>query len=141
MAANRAAATSYVAAGVLAAITLFVFYTLRDYGPESAIRRFHDDFKNGNRRDLQEVTLQSIDAQSTGALERILQQFDAVGATSRIVDEDLSRPDRASVLAMYQLPFRNDFIVWIVRLDQNHSWRVDTDETLQAFLGTHPGVG
>lgn len=135
MAAKAAAATSHVAALVLGAITLFVFYTLRDYGPESAVRRFHDDLVTGNTDDLRDVTYGGqLDSPAVSDLARVLKTLDRAGAGSQIADVDLSRTGVASVLVAYRTRQKPFFVVWVVRLNSIHSWQVDANATIQALM-------
>jgi hypothetical protein len=134
MAALRSAATSYIPAAVLAALTLFVFYTFRDYGPASAVRQFHDDVRNGDLRDLQRVTAGSLDSPQLSRLVAELRYYDSQNPNPRIAATQMIKSDEASVITVYPQSDRNAFFVWIVRKEPNQPWRVDPDLTIRAMI-------
>src|SRR4051812_38516877 len=48
---------AFIPAVVLAALVLFVFSTLQNYGPESAVRRFHEGILRRDVGEIDEVTM------------------------------------------------------------------------------------
>jgi hypothetical protein len=118
------------AAAALALVTVGVFYRLQDYGPESAIRRFHTDVMNHNRADLQRVTLQQIDTDRAVFLEqRIVQGFLGQGATYQLLRMDRS-PDQVRAAVVYRTKDGENWpFIWVVeKTDRN--WRVNVDKTV-----------
>jgi hypothetical protein len=131
MAAKKSAASSYAAAFVLVALTLFVFYTFRDYGPASAVRRFHDDIKNNNPDDLQRVTVGPLYTRNFIDIARQLASFDAHEARPRVAATQMISSDEASVITVFQLPDQESyFLVFIVRKEPNGPWQVDPNLTV-----------
>ncbi|MDX2066454.1 MAG: hypothetical protein SFX74_11990 [Fimbriimonadaceae bacterium] len=52
--------TAWLPALVLATVTLGVFGALHDYGPEGAVRRFHEAIRRNDAKELQEVLQEPI---------------------------------------------------------------------------------
>jgi hypothetical protein len=139
MAAKKSAASSYIAAGVLAALTLFVFYTFRDYGPASAVRRFHDDLISHDFNDLQRVTIGPLESRPVVEMARWLFKIDSSDAHSRIAATQMIHPDEASVITVFQFPDQESkFMVWIVRKEPNQPWKVDPNLTVNEPIYSSP---
>ena len=139
---------SYLAAGVLAVITLSVFYILRDFGPESTIREFHRaaeqicsyepqsvPFRPAIVRLDQSLELVRIVSPPDLANEHLGFIIDSVrneiyhGAQVDIVRVDYKSPSLAIVATQYSFPDgKLGFGVWIVQLDHGH-WRIDIERT------------
>jgi hypothetical protein len=129
--AKRASASfsSYAAASVLAVITLGVFFRLQDYGPESAIRRFHNDVLNDDSSDLQRVTVQSIGDQRVRRLVSLVHNLLVDGRRYQLVGMDRT-PDQVRAAVIYRIPRREDrAIVWVVERSDG-GWRVNADKTI-----------
>ena len=76
--------SSIAAAALVATLTLGVFYQLREYGPETALRKFQMSAISGDRDALQRVCKQDVSGQSAQILTRTLRQFNAAGARVRM---------------------------------------------------------
>jgi HAMP domain-containing protein len=131
------------AALALAFVTLSVFYVLQDYGPESAIRRFHRAVQKGDLGDLQRVTEQPIDSKSVGDLYRWVQEMNRYGARYQLLRVERQPRSREVYAALvYVLPNGETYAtVWVVE-KQREAWRVDAARTMtiieDGFLGrTH----
>lgn len=61
---------AYGASAILSILTLAVFYALRDYGPESALRRFHQATIDQDLQALQRVCKEDVESP---AVQRLLQ--------------------------------------------------------------------
>jgi len=131
MSVPRGTGASISAAGVLAAITLFVFFTLRDYGPRSALRRFNDDVRSGNVNDLQQVTVQQISDESVQKLYYLVRQIELRGGTSRVAALNKNRGE-VEMLVLYSIGDTAMQWVWIVDHQSNGTWAVNADKTLMA---------
>ncbi|HWD37236.1 MAG TPA: hypothetical protein VG944_00170 [Fimbriimonas sp.] len=134
MAAKGKAGAPYYAAAVLAAITLFVFFTLQDYGPGSAIRRFHDDVISQNYADLQRICREDINSLEVGMLAQMLNDLDERGATSTIASEDRSAAE-VDVLVLYRLQGGERPYIWVVKKNRG-TWQIDPFETVRANQDT-----
>lgn len=127
------AVAPYVAAGVLATITCLVFFSLRDFGPESAVRRFQDDIRNERYGDLVNVTTTgTLNDPYVGVLGRFLRNEDSMGASSRIVATDLMSANKANVLTLLEWTDGRQFVVWVTTKEPNQGWKVDPQQTVAA---------
>jgi len=119
---------SYLVASLLALITLFVFYVLQNYGPESAVRRFHsiglsalDDqdprypvqyamLSRGAKRELGEITTgKSVVESTTFLLQAIVRPLELSRGSYRIARIDYQEPNQVTVAVLYELPVRQLF--------------------------------
>jgi len=124
-----------LAAFVLAAVTLGVFAVFHDYGPESAIRRFHLAVVNGDRAELQRVTEQPIDTPGPQALRRWVLQMHEAGAHYQLLRVE-RHPRAVYAAVVYSPPDGEPYgTVWIVRKDDAF-WKVDAAATADL-----PGLG
>ena len=107
-----------VAAVVLAVLTLAVFYVLQDYGPASAIRRFHAALATGDVAALQQV----IDSPVKSLVDDPQQKF-LIGYVKQFVDHGIQpqvarmdrQPGSVRVAVVYTLQNHDRYaIVWIV---------------------------
>lgn len=124
----------WVAAGLLALLTLFVFFTLQHYGPESAIRRFHRGAMRRDRAELAEVTLQSPDHPAARLLAVFVLRSVAPGVR-REFGSVYREPRHAEVEVIYRHPAGVSVAsVWIVRKPERHGrWLVDAERTLRLW--------
>ena len=132
---KKSVMVSCVAAGLLAVLTLFVFFTFQNYGPVSAVRRFHDDVRNKDITDLQRVTVGSLENPQVGELAKALLTFDSLNATSKIAAVQMLQSDEAAVITVYEMQDNRVLhLVWIVRKEPNQPWRIDPALTLKAIM-------
>jgi len=142
--------SSIAAAAVVATLTLGVFYQLREYGPESALRKFQMAAISGDREALQRVCKQDVAGQSTQILTRTLRQFNAAGARVRMgmlhreTRSDQVQGEAVNVRSVvaevrYYMPGRVESIHWVVDLGPA-GWTVNADETV-LFPFKKLGVG
>ena len=116
------------AAAAIAAVTLGVFATFQDYGPESAVRRFHHAIANKSPNELAQVVEGPIDTTSVHDLGLDVDQaLKASGANYRIVKSERS-PTQVEMLALYG---GRPPIIWVV-VKARDRWRIDPYLTLQA---------
>lgn len=123
----------WLAAFALAAVTLGVFATLHDYGPESAIRRFHVASVRGDLNELSRVTAQSPNSPSVLKLRQWVGTMHQLGAHYQLLRIDRQTIDRDSSDALaallYNTPGQENWgMVWIVS-KRNSVWKVDADRT------------
>lgn len=124
---------SIVAAAALAAITLFTFYVFRDFGPQSAIRRFHMAVAKLDTVEINRLTTEPI-AQSppTQSVVGFVRRLAVSNASFEIVS---LKPNHKQVRAGVQYRFPDGSgvgLVWYVRQDQNE-WKIDCRATERAF--------
>lgn len=118
----------FAAAAVLATVTLSVFGVFQNYGPESAVRRFHHAVAHDDRGEMAQLVTQGIDSSAVTQLVTIVKRALAGGTGYRILTSD--RSDKQVVmLAKYE---STPPIVWVV-VKQPGGWRIDPYLTLQAL--------
>jgi hypothetical protein len=128
VAANTRRIWEYLAAGVLALLTIAVFYSLQDYGPESAIRRFHAAIVRGDREELQRVTEQKLDSQNVARLAVQVQAFMQEGFRYQLLRMQRS-PSQVRAAVVYTAPDHQVFpMIWVVE-KTGRVWKVDADKT------------
>ena len=130
---------SYVAAALLTAITLATFAVFKDYGPESAVRRFHRAVARIDVAELERVSLQGVDSQATQLLANRLREFGSEGATFEIVGIRRFPNGRYAAAAVeYHLANgMTDGAVWFVYRKASQ-WQVDTQKTNAAWANPMP---
>jgi len=119
----------YVAVAVLSLLTLGVFYVLQDYGPESAIRRFHDAIVRGDGVELQRVTMEDIRSPNVRLLARDVNNFLRNGAYQLVRMERSQTQVKAAVV--YRAKGSSELfpMIWVVE-KQGSIWKVNADKTL-----------
>lgn len=119
------------AALLLALLTGAVFWVLRDYGPESALRKFHRAAVNGNYRELARVVTPNTYASNLNTLVNMIAGYARNGARYQ-----LKRVDRREkhVLAevAYVYPDRpmQPHVLWVVERVEG-GWRVNVNATIE----------
>jgi hypothetical protein len=120
----------YISAGLLAALVLFVFWTLRHYGPESAIRRFHVAAALGDDRDLAQVSRQPPDSSNVVLLKNLVGNWLRGGGRYRLVRMERT-PNRVLGHVAYVDPIGapRNAMLWVVEKRPHGPWMVDADKT------------
>lgn len=120
---------SWFVAAILAVGTVATFDRLLDYGPASALRRFHVAIVADNPIELERVTKEPLSDPSLHQLERIVVRNYQAGAKFEVARMDLSQSQvRAAVLYRVgnQMPVPMVFV-----LDrEGTSWKVNATRTL-----------
>jgi hypothetical protein len=129
---------SYMAAATLAVVTLFTFFVFRDFGPQSAIRRFHADVARQDWKDFEAVSLQSFNDRSSVEMRGIVMDMVRQNASYEIVSVKRSRGDDLAVVE-YRLPNgAMPFpLIWHVKLSQGE-WKIDCEATLSGLRHQEP---
>lgn len=120
----------------MALITLAVFSTLQDYGPESAIRRFHAAIASDDGPELQQVTEQSIQAPQVRYLATWVRLLQQQGYRYQLMRMDRS-PTQVRAAVVYTAGNIVRPMIWVVE-KKGHTWKVDavkTDTILRDSLG------
>ena len=119
----------FAAAAVLATVTLCVFGVFQNYGPESAVRRFHHAVAHDDLGEMAQVVTQGVDSSAMKELRGYVSRALAgSGAGYRILTSDRSEK-QVVMLAKYQ---STPPIVWVV-VKLPGGWRIDPYLTLQAL--------
>ena len=118
-----------VAATILAVATLGIFAALRDYGPESAVRRFHHAVAEGDggREEIAQIVTQ---AYGTTAVQQLIAQLRSLGGQKYRIETETRTDERVDMLALYG----TRRIVWVVvKGPGTERWRIDPYLTLQGL--------
>jgi hypothetical protein len=126
----RSKVSSFVAAGLLSALTLGTFYVLRNYGPESAIWIFHDAVFKKDIPRIASVTLQPPDNANVGRLVAAVAQLKQAGARVEIMNVQRG-PHEVIVWIAYVLPEGERDIYWVIDQSKSSSWLINADKTVQ----------
>jgi hypothetical protein len=137
-----------IPAGILAALVLFVFSTLQYYGPESAVRRFHEGIRWRDDELIAEVTVPPRSPRERGEIA-FMKQLTYVRLSRgnrfrlrnrqrepkrQIVAQDgkvQNKPETVYLTADYSTPNRSVFanVQFVVERDPM-GWRINVHETL-----------
>ena len=135
MSAKPLRASATFAAATLAILVLAVFSVLQDYGPESAIRRFHDAVRRDDVRALAQVTEEDPRDARVQHLAQNVALLSKQGANYRILRMD-REPRQVAAEVQYVLPDgRQGRTVWVV-VKTRRTWRVEASETGRYFRRT-----
>ncbi len=141
---------AYITAGTLAAVVVTVFAALRDYGPDSALRRFHQAATGGDDGALQRVSKQRLDEDAMRYLRERLRRLDQAGARiamgvvhaeTRIdtIDGQIVKVPSVVTEVRYYVPGRVESIYWVIDHEPS-GWLVNAYETAM-FPAKRLGVG
>ena len=145
-----------LAAAVLAVITLVAFFILQDYGPVSAVRRFHEALRRSNLPAVQQALasgdaaafIQRLGSGNAATIQQVSEepvgdpsvQYMALHLSPLIlqgIQPQLAKTEREGerddVVVVYHLPNGEMLaIVWIV--DRKGSiWKINAQETAEAL--------
>jgi hypothetical protein len=126
-----------LSAGLVAALVLFVFATLQNYGPQSAVRRFHEAVRTGDPVEIEDSIVQPDrpTPQSRGELQRVLVEFFGgmpPGTTFSLRNYETIDPRTVDITAVYQNEHRSISAVWQVKKTPE-GWKVDIHGTWQTW--------
>ncbi|HZH97643.1 MAG TPA: hypothetical protein VEX38_01615 [Fimbriimonadaceae bacterium] len=123
--------TSLAASAVLAILTLLVFFVLQHYGPESAVRRFHQAVLNDSARELALVTVQTPGDPDVQFLSQMVRDSVRTGANIRLGRVERER-NRAVAEVGYVYPRGVRVIYWVVER-KPAGWMVNGKATTDLF--------
>jgi hypothetical protein len=116
-------------AATLAVVTLTVFATFQNYGPESAVRRFHHGVQSGDEAEIAQVVATAPDTSAVKDLRKFVTAVLSAGGPSyRIVKSDRTTT-QVDMLAIYD---GRPPIVWVV-IKVRDGWKIDPYLTLQGL--------
>lgn len=118
-----------ISAALLSALTLGVFMVLREYGPESALRKFHRAAVNGNTRELARAVTPGSYPENLLSLASMVHSYARQGAQYQLKNVD--RKERRVVAEVaYILPTRQmePHMFWVVD-KRPEGWRVNVNAT------------
>ena len=130
---------SYVAAGLLACLTIRVFFELQDSGPESAIRRFNDAIRDHDAESIRKLTTEPLEGDATRAMLAKLDAWDSDGATMQVTLMERSG-DEVRAVVVFSLPKgTSSAMIWVVER-RGKMWLVDANKTA-TILWDNLGLG
>jgi len=127
---TRATAKALIPAAILTALVLFVFSTLQNFGPESAVRKFHEAASNLNETEISESIVQPSNPREVSFL--VNQFIRALPPDSTFSLRDLASNRTAksvTVTVIYRSNGRSISADWVA-VKSPYGWRVDTHKTL-----------
>lgn len=129
---------SIAASLVLIGLTVAVFATLRDYGPEATVRRFHRAAVTNNMSQVERFSDHKKGSDSAVVLAKFVSNTLARGANIRVRRVDRSQSSRVVAEFLYILPGQVEVLYWVVKRSPK-GWVVATDEMVSRQFS--PPVG
>lgn len=131
---------AYLTAAILAGITLAVFGFLRDYGPESALLRFHQAAVANRTDALQRVCKDRVDSEAVAFLRARLDALNGQGAKIRMglvhretridsVNGQTAKVTSVVTEVRYYAAGRVENIFWVIDHEPG-GWMVNAYETV-----------
>lgn len=121
----------WLSAALLSLVTLFVFGSLRNYGPDSVVRKFHMAALERNWRAATPLVDPDFDSEPTAELwvnlNAILGQYGA----SYDIQNVQRKPNEAVLVVRYQTPEGERRLIWVVTR-KSGVWKIDTRRTTLA---------
>lgn len=131
---------AYLAAGAISLLTLYVFARLQDYGPESAIRRFHAAIANQDTQELIRVTAEPIGSNNVRLLVFSVGRWEKAGWTYQLLRMERTS-DQVRAAVVYLDPMGGTHpMIWIVERS-GRSWRVNADKTMTVYNDYRDSLG
>jgi hypothetical protein len=124
---------SWIPAFLVAGLTLFVFFVLQNFGPQSAVRRFHNAILRRDSTELRASVLESTDSKSVRVLvdgvSRLLLNGPPALAGSR------HEPNEEQLLLTYRDDQGNVFpiVFFVEKRPGQRNWKVNSSKTSIAF--------
>ncbi|MFQ3587077.1 MAG: hypothetical protein SNJ74_02275 [Fimbriimonadaceae bacterium] len=127
---KTALSASVLPAAILAVLTLGVFWSLREYGPETALRKFHRGAVQREIEEVYRVTVPNPNPNTVGFLATRIHQFAQQGARYQV---RYVQRRAGFVVAEVEYVFDRRGIrvpmLYVVR-KVDGQWRVDTDASI-----------
>jgi hypothetical protein len=125
---TKARVPSAVAAGVLAVLTLAVFYVLQDYGPASAIRRFDAALLSNDAAGVQQVIDSPIGDPDLALIVDRLRPYLTQSSSPEVARIDRQQ-GRVRIAVVYPLQNKDRFaMIWVVD-KKGPLWKINTKLT------------
>lgn len=137
MKAGNASLASLFSALCLGILTFSVFFVLQDYGPESALRKFHRAAVNRNLSEVLEVVAQDADRGYVEGLAGMVFDYARAGARYQLLH--VKRENKRVVAEVaYVIPNRpvSYPVLWVVEKARD-GWKVDVNETVKIRQQTY----
>lgn len=117
---------------LLSLITLFVFWTLQNYGADSTVQKFHKAAAEMNGEAAAQLVSPDFDSSSTQELWATLVGLMANGRTEYTITHHQRKVNQEVIVVRYRLP-NNEMrtLMWAVDRVEG-KWVIDTRETTLA---------
>lgn len=129
-------AKAIIPAAVLAALVLLVFYRLQFYGPESAVRQFHEAIANSNPGKLVDVTIAPASKRQLDEISWMYSQLEprlSNGYVIRLREVDREQ-NEVDVTVYYYYPDGTPFgNATFVTSRTVSGWKVNVHKTLRLW--------
>jgi hypothetical protein len=125
--------SAIVTSAILVALTVSVFAKLRDYGPESTLRRFHVAALSNDLATMNATIKEGSNEGNVYWLRGFLRELSRQGTLPRIIGQ---RGDVNSVAVevAYILPNTTQGMVMVWKVDRvGRTWKINVDKTAQAI--------
>lgn len=122
----------WLTAILLSLVTLFVFGTLRDYGPDSVVRKFHLAATDRNPNLVAQYVTPDFDSASTQELWANVSWMLGQPSTTYEIQRVIRQPGKAAVVVSYQFSGGDKrALIWVVVRNRG-VWQIDTTQTALA---------
>ncbi|MBC8064911.1 MAG: hypothetical protein H7Y17_08785 [Chlorobia bacterium] len=122
----------WLTSALLSLVTLFVFATLQNSGPDSTVQKFHRAALELDRLGASELVSPTFDSSSTQELWMYVANLVASSKSDYQIINYQRRANQAAISVQYRFPSGGTrTLVWIVNRIQGR-WKIDTRETALA---------
>lgn len=129
---SKVSTLGWLTSALLSLLTLFVFGSLQNYGPESSVRRFHQAAAELSQPMAEPLVEPAFDSAATQQLWSYVTSMLVDGKASVSVTHYQRKDDRAVILTRYQFPGgEQQSLAWVVNRE-GKKWTIDTRETALA---------
>lgn len=122
---------------VFACSTLAIFCFSQNYGPESAIRRYHRALSKGDLKTAYSISSSKEHKITEKIIQRKVSKYLATGATwhrRKVVFKD----KKAYAVILYVLPNQQVLrTMWSLTRNKNNTWSIDAEETVSIWQSQH----
>ncbi len=124
-----------LASALLAVLTVFVFSTLRNYGPDTAVRRYHQALLEQDLNEVQRYTVGSVQSSSSRALINEVLPILIQGGSFQIGRRTAQKDPRIVFTeVMYTRRDRQKIGMVFVAERTELGWKVNADKTLYVLV-------
>jgi hypothetical protein len=121
--------SAWLPAIVLAAVTFGVFFALQDYGPEGAVRRFHESIRREDSKALQEVLQEPVASDEAKQLVFSTRALLRNGPAGLLGTRRGGR--NVQMLVTYRDPFGRAFpiVFFVDKRPGSRQWKISASKT------------
>lgn len=131
---RRTRVQGLIAAAVLSGLTLTVFAAMRERGPETPIRRFHQALTNGDSSEAVRQMVQPVSDEEFGAIYGMAFQYLRATGGNFVLRRTVYQKSDAYCVVEYGDPARPMTLIWVAT-HTPRGWRLNPGLTLQRWRG------